>query len=359
MTSGPAARFEINDRSRSSSAGVVQPPLLNQKIFAPYKIATLIETFESRGMAVEAILARTDLTVAQVSDPHTLTSIRQYITACDNIIAAGASSITGYAVGSRLHLSAYGMYGYALICSPTMREFFDFAVRYHQLATPTLRLGWRQEGNLAIWDFAELYGEIMSDDLRSFLVRQQMMMTSTHVRDVAGVEVRPTMALFSLSGTTEDEHILGCACRFEQSANELHYPAQILERAPQLANRLTRDMLQETCDRLVGQARMSSGVAGEVYQLLMLAPNRFPSMQAIANQLGMTERTLRRRLTAESSSYGAIIDDVRRKLALEYLQATRMSVDDVAWRVGFSDGANLRRAIRRWTGKTISEIRRQ
>jgi len=42
---------------------------------------------------------------------------------------------------------------------------------------------------------------------------------------------------------------------------------------------------------------------------------------------------------------------------MEYLQTTRMSVDDVAWKVGFSDSANLRRAIRRWTGGTISDIR--
>ena len=80
-------------------------------------------------------------------------------------------------------------------------------------------------------------------------------------------------------------------------------------------------------------------------------------MKGIADQLGLQERTLRRRLASEDTSYGEIVDDVRRKLAIEYLQTTRMSVDDVAWKVGFSDGANLRRAIRRWTGQTIREIR--
>lgn len=74
-------------------------------------------------------------------------------------------------------------------------------------------------------------------------------------------------------------------------------------------------------------------------------------------QLGLQERTFRRRLAAENASYGAIVDDVRRKLAIEYLQTTQMSVDDVAWKVGFSDSANLRRAIRRWTNKTVNEIR--
>jgi len=58
-------------------------------------------------------------------------------------------------------------------------------------------------------------------------------------------------------------------------------------------------------------------------------------MTVVAAQHGLQERTLRRRLAVENSSYGAIADDVRGKLAIEYLQTMRMSVDDVAWQVGF------------------------
>src|SRR3546814_8527334 len=70
------------------------------------------------------------------------------------------------------------MYGYALMCSPTMRDFFDFAVRYQPLATPTVRLGWRTEGEVAIWQFSEIYRDVMSSEVRKFLVRQQMKMRS-------------------------------------------------------------------------------------------------------------------------------------------------------------------------------------
>lgn len=348
--------------SRALPSKALNLPVLNQKIFAPYKIAMLIDTVAARGISTQTVLARTGLTLADVRDPHTLTSVRQYITACDNIITAGADLNIAFAVGSRLHLSAYGMYGYALLCSPTMRDFFDFAVRYHLLATPTLHLGWRLEGDLAIWELTEIYSDIMSNDLRNFLLRQQMMQTFTHMRDVAGPDNRPIRALFGLRDAgrgAEDERLLGCPCLFGQPAHELHYPASILEQAPELANRLTRAMLEETCDRLIGQAKMTSGIAGEVYQLLMLAPNRFPSMEAMALQMGMTERTLRRRLDDEDSSYADIVDDVRKRLALEYLQTTRMSTDDIAQKVGFSDGSNFRRAIKRWTGQTIGEIRRE
>jgi len=342
---------------RSARAGF---PSLNQRIFAPFKIATVIDTVAARGIAAETVLDRTGLTLAEVRDPHTLTSIGQYLVACENIVAAGAEFADAFAIGSHLHLSAYGMYGYALMCSPTMRDFFDFAVRYQPLATPTVRLQWRPEGDVAIWRFSEIYRDMMSSEVRVFLVRQQMKMTFTHIRDTAGADNLPVRALFAIQEDAHaagDAHALCCPCLYGQDANELHYPLGILEQTPELGNRLTRTMMEETCERLIGQSRISSGWSGEVYQLLLSAPSQFPPMSAVAAQLGLQERTLRRRLAAENSSYDAIVDDVRRKLAIEYLQMTRMSVDDVAWKVGFSDSSNLRRAIRRWTGKTISELR--
>lgn len=335
-------------------------PSLNQRSFAPFKIATVIDTVADRGIGAETVLDRTGLTLAEVRDPHTMTSIGQYLTACENIVAAGAGFADAFAIGARLHLSAYGMYGYALMCSPTMRDFFDFAVRYQPLATPTVRLEWRTEGDRAIWQFREIYRDVMSSDVRTFLVRQQMKMTFTHIRDTAGADNLPVRALFALpedAFAMDDALALSCPCSYGEAANELHYPIGILDQTPELGNRLTRAMLEETCERLIGQARISSGLSGEVYQLLLNAPSEFPSMTAIAAQLGMQERTLRRRLATEETSYGAIVDDVRRKLAIEYLQTTQMSVDDVAWKVGFSDSANLRRAVRRWTGKTISALR--
>jgi AraC-like DNA-binding protein len=348
---------ESGATSRSARAGF---PSLNQRIFAPFKIATVIDTVAARGIAAETVLHRTVLTLAEVRDPHTLTSIGQYLIACENIVAAGAEFADAFAIGSRLHLSAYGMYGYALMCSPTMRDFFDFAVRYQPLATPTVRLQWHPEGDVAIWQFREIYRDMMSSDVRTFLVRQQMKMTFTHIRDTAGADNLPVRALFAIPEDThaaQDAAALSCPCLYGQTENELHYPIGILDQTPELGNRLTRMMMEETCERLIGQSRISSGLSGEVYQLLLNGPSQFPSMTLVAAQLGLHERTLRRRLAAENSSYDAIVDDVRRKLAIEYLQMTRMSVDDVAWKVGFSDSSNLRRAIRRWTGKTISELR--
>ncbi|TFZ34291.1 AraC family transcriptional regulator [Pseudomonas syringae] len=333
---------------------------LNQKIFAPYKIATLVETVADQGITPDVVLMGTQLDANQINDPNTLTSIHQYIEACDNVIRASADASTAFQVGSRMHLSAYGMYGYALMCSLTLRDFFDFGVKYHVLATPTVLISWREEEDAAIWEFTELYHHLMSAETREFLIRQQMAQHVTHLRDAAGNECTPVRALFTFPTPADKaryERFLGCECVFDAQATELHYPRAILSQAPQLANRLTRTMLQETCDRLIGRAKTSRGVAGEVYQLMMLTPSQFPTMGQIAVHMQLTTRTLRRKLLAEDTDYGAILDDVRSSLAIEYLQTTKMSTEDIAAKLGFSDSTNFRRAFKRWTGKTPRQLR--
>jgi AraC-like DNA-binding protein len=187
-----------------------------------------------------------------------------------------------------------------------------------------------------------------------------MMMTATHMRDVSGADVAPLRALFALPDTgeaTSDASRLRCSCLFDQPAHELHYPVSLLDRAPQFANRLTHAWLEETCDDLIGQAETATTLVAEIYQRLMRAPHQAPTMEGISQELGVTERTLRRRLANEGVRYADIADDVRKRLSLSYLRTTRMTADDIASKVGFSDTANFRRALKRWTGRTFGQLR--
>jgi AraC-like DNA-binding protein len=89
----------------------------------------------------------------------------------------------------------------------------------------------------------------------------------------------------------------------------------------------------------------------------MEQPGRFPSADAMARQLGMHPRALRRRLEAERTSYRDIVAEIRMRLAVEYLRTTRMTNEDIASRLGYSDAANFRHAFLRWTGKNPSDFR--
>ncbi|WP_250536053.1 AraC family transcriptional regulator [Caballeronia sp. AZ10_KS36] len=338
----------------------IRPPL-NERMYAPYKIAALVEVLAEQGIAPADSLRGTGLSVEALQDASVLTSIGQYATVCRNAISLSCDPATPFMVGRKLHLSAYGMYGYALMSCLSLRDYFKLGVKYHRLATPTVAIEWTEYPDRMVWTFPDAFISSPSRELREFIIEQQYTQHVTHLQDVAGGLCPPIKACFSYPAPAHADiypDYLGCPCYFEQEQCELIYDSAILDRKPQLAHQLTASLLQETCDRLIGQAKTSSGVSGEVYQILMSTPGVFPGMEATAEQMHMTTRTLRRRLQAEGTSFLAIVDDVRRSLALEYLKTTKMNTDDVAMLLGFSDTANFRRALKRWTGKGPGELRK-
>ena len=88
------------------------------------------------------------------------------------------------------------------------------------------------------------------------------------------------------------------------------------------------------------------------------AAGGLPAMDQMAEQLHMSPRTLHRRLIAAGSSYQEILDDVRRRLAIEFLRNTDLTIEEVSERVGFSDASNFRKAFKKWTGTVPAEYRK-
>jgi len=261
-------------------------PLWNEKRYAPYKIAALVEVLAEQGIAPKASLSGTSLTPESLSDPETLTSVRQYITACHNALQLSKTPETPFRTGSRIPLSAYGMYGFALVCSPTIREYFQMAIKYHRLATPLLSMSWREEGDTVAWVFPMNAAVTHPDSLLRFLIEQQLTQLATHLKAVVeSDEYRPIRATLSYSTPNHTqlyERYLGCPVRFGQPVSELVYPKSILSAKPRMAHGLTSKILQDTCDRILGEVKTSTGVAGEVYQIIASTPGHSPSMDGVA-----------------------------------------------------------------------------
>lgn len=345
----------------SARVNRMQLPLWNEKRYAPYKLSALVDVLSEQGIAPEASLSGTGLSLESLTRPQTLTSVRQYITVCHNALELSKDAETPFRVGSRIPLSAYGMYGFALVCSPTIREYFQVAVKYHQLATPLLIMSWREEKDWASWLLEMNPAFNYTSALIRFLTEQHLTQLTTHLRTVVEPDrCRPLRASLPYA-TPRHIHLyrryLGCDLRFGQPVCELSYPRSILSEKPHMAHRLTSRLMQDTCDRILGEVKTSTGVAGEVYQVIASTPGHSPTMELVARRLGTTVRTLHRKLHAEGASFMQILDDVRCNLAKEYLPSTRLSMDDISELVGFSEAANFRHAFRRWTGGTPAHYR--
>jgi AraC-like DNA-binding protein len=100
-----------------------------------------------------------------------------------------------------------------------------------------------------------------------------------------------------------------------------------------------------------GEDELVAGVRRRISSALQ-QNGGMPRLDAVAAELGLSDRTLRRRLQDKQTSFRAVVDEVVAPLARRYLTETALTVGEIAERLGYSEPASLVRAFRRWTGTT-------
>jgi AraC-like DNA-binding protein len=88
-----------------------------------------------------------------------------------------------------------------------------------------------------------------------------------------------------------------------------------------------------------------------------LLPHGKARLDAVAQTLGMSSRTLARRLTAEGLSFGEILDRLRSDLAAHYLREANLSISQIAWLVGYQGVSAFSHSYKRWTGISPKRMR--
>ncbi|HEY1630444.1 MAG TPA: AraC family transcriptional regulator [Rhizomicrobium sp.] len=117
-------------------------------------------------------------------------------------------------------------------------------------------------------------------------------------------------------------------------------------------------LLSERADALLKSLQTATTARGRVESLLMpILHTGETGMDTLAAKLGMTRQTLLRRLKEEGTTYAQVLDELRHRLALDYLAGKKVSVNETAYLVGFSDPAAFSRAFKRWEGRSPKEVR--
>ena len=124
------------------------------------------------------------------------------------------------------------------------------------------------------------------------------------------------------------------------------------------ANPNSARQLATLCLSQMPPGQASTGIVATIEQRLALQPATSPRLSELADELHMTERTLRRQLQAAGTSFRTIHDRVRERTARRLLQDSRQTLAQVAAAVGFADVRDFRRAFKRWSGQLPRELRR-
>ena len=123
-----------------------------QRIYPAAKIAIVVDALAAEGVPVADALRKTSLSPSELRSPATLVSVNQVIESYRNAIRLSRAPHFAFETGLKTHVSSYGMYGFAILSSMNFRETMHFAVKYHQLATPVVKLQFREEVGRAVLD---------------------------------------------------------------------------------------------------------------------------------------------------------------------------------------------------------------
>ena len=139
---------------------------------------------------------------------------------------------------------------------------------------------------------------------------------------------------------------------FDCEHNPLFLPTQVLDTPVRTANRARHVVFQQHCEEILRGLNTAEETTAAVRQILIQSAGEFLDIARVAKRLHVSERTLRRQLEAESTSFRAVLDEIKDLLAREYLTTTELIVANIAHLLDYVETVSFRRAFARWNGVT-------
>lgn len=318
----------------------------------------LLDVARDHGVGPEVCLAGVGLTVADLEDPHREVEAGQELAVARNLLAAtGDPPGLGIEAGRRYTVGSLGIWGFALLTSPTGRELVRLGVRYAPLSFAFIRPVVEEDAEQVRVVFAD---EEIPEDVRAFFVERELAKLAHLTPFALGAAGRLHIET-SFDG--ERAAVLRRALpdadvRTGRPRHAIRFDAQTLDAPLPQGDPVVAAELEAQCAALLRERQRHRGLAGRVRSLVLARLNDPPTIAAAAAELHVSERTLRRRLEDEGATYRGLVDEVRRTVAEQLLRSAHLTVAEVAARLGYHDAAGFTRAYRRWTGTTPAADRR-
>jgi AraC-like DNA-binding protein len=316
----------------------------------------LVSLAVERGMTAAACLRGSGVTARMLADPHAEIEAGQELHVVRNIVRAiGDEPAIGLEAGRRYHLTAYGIWGYALLASRTFGSALEVGIRYLDLTFAFVRFrAERSHDELVL----VLDDDAVPADCRRFLLERDAAAAVAIHRELFQQPVPLRRVGFRFPRPRYAERFADFfpgPVAFAQPSNTLVLDAAWTERPLPQANEQTARLCEEQCRTLLDRRRSLASVAERVRQCL-LRPTQAAEMAPVAALLGMSPRSLHRRLADEGTTFRRLVGEVRAALADEML-AHRMTVDEVAERLGYAEPASFIHAFKRWKGSSPGAYR--
>jgi AraC-like DNA-binding protein len=317
-----------------------------------------VARLEGAGVPVPPLLRRAGLTAELVAEPEGRLSVRSQIRFLDEAAQALGDDSLGFTLAREFDPREIGLLYYVMASSHTLGDALKRAARYSKITNEALEFKY-QEGNRL--SFSLSYSGVARHTDRHQVefcmygaIRICRLLTGQHL-----VPQQFSIAHLRSGDTSEMTRFVGTKVEFGADADEFALAMDARALPLVHADSYLNDLLLKYCESALGHRRndaspLRTRVENAISSLL---PHGRVLVKEVASRLGLSERTLARRLSEEGLNFTEVLEQLRRDLAVRYLEDGKLQVSKIAWLLGFHEVSAFTHAFKRWTGKTPREMR--
>lgn len=320
----------------------------------------LVTQLNQRGSNTQGIIENTGINQTELDDPWPYLSSEQYQALVNHIYQLTDDPAIGLNLSKVFKIHHLGVVGFAAMTSQTFAVARKIMMQYRVLKDPYLFLNHRFTHNSWTIQLCSSYPADKKTNV--FSLEGHIVRTARFCNEITGRKDAIQQVNLSYPAPAYAElyaPLLQCPVLFDQAEDNIILNHQVLTQELPAANARVFEICKGECDAQLSQLDENSAFSSKVYQELFRAhsqdKNALLNLIEVANRLYISPRTLRRKLSAESTSFKIISNDTRRDLAFHYLSNTALSTKEIAYALGYSSANNFHRAFKQWTGGPISD----
>ena len=344
--------------SLSSKNSLLSAP----KLLHSHEIQLMLrELIDAQGFSMEQLVEGAGLDVTAFENPALRLSVEEEMALHARIAVCNKNPLLAIEIGGQLDLTGYGVLGFAMAASNTLRDALQLSVEFAPL------ISWASHVTLANvrylgQDMTRLSVQPSPADGPAQVLEIESWFASFHkiIRQLVGAPFDFDSVHFAHVCQAESivpfRHAFKCPVYFEQAEHAIYFRREEMSRRlphaqPEYAE-LTKDLCRQSIETLKGERGLVAAVKAYI-----INAEGVPTLEQAAKQFNMSARTLRRRLTGLDASWQALTDDFRFKEARHYLLNTRYTLETIAHLLGYSDVRSFRTAFKRWANTRPSDYR--
>jgi AraC-like DNA-binding protein len=311
------------------------------------------------GIKLEPLLSRVGLTIDQIGDPEHRISVQSQIAFLETAADTLNDDFLGLNLAEEFDCRDLGLLYYVMASSDTLGDALKRASRYSRITNEAVVLDYREAREPTL--------RLTYSGIPRHADRQQIefcIVAMVRISSVmSGRQLFPkhvSMIHLRSKGSWKFVRSLGKEIEFGSNADEIRFPAGSAEWTLVNADPRLNKILLKTCEESLNARNSNRGSFRVTVEntIAPLLPHGQAHADVVAKKLGMSNRTLARRLAEENWSFIEVLQQLKESLAIRYLEDGGMPISRIAWLLGFEEVSSFSHACRRWTGKSPRELRR-